>query len=99
MDEGRHSVLVRDVVCRFGDKTALDAVDLAIAPGEIRALLGPNGAGKTTLIRVLCGLMNPEQGTVHTRGRVGSRPLRRPVVLPADQQPGEPESSSLACTV
>ena len=53
---------------------ALDAVDLAIAPGEIRALLGPNGAGKTTLIRVLSGLMKPQQGTVLTRGRVGLVP-------------------------
>jgi ABC-2 type transport system ATP-binding protein len=74
VDEGRHSVLVRDVVCRFGDKTALDRVDLAIAPGEIRALLGPNGAGKTTLIRILCGLMTPPQGTVHTSGQVGFVP-------------------------
>jgi ABC-2 type transport system ATP-binding protein len=74
VDEGRHSVLVRDLVCRFGDKTALDHVDLAIAPGEIRALLGPNGAGKTTLIRVLSGLMKPQQGTVLTHGRVGLVP-------------------------
>ena len=74
VDEGRHNVLVRDVVCRFGDKTALDKVDLAIAPGEIHALLGPNGAGKTTLIRVLCGLTKPPQGTVLTSGRVGFVP-------------------------
>jgi ABC-type multidrug transport system ATPase subunit len=74
VDEGRHSVLVRDAVCRFADKTALNGVDLTIAPGEIRALLGPNGAGKTTLIRVLSGLMKPQQGTVFTRGRVGLVP-------------------------
>jgi len=74
MDEARRSVLARDVVCRFGDKTALDGIDLAIAPGEIRALLGPNGAGKTTLIRVLCGLMKPQEGTVFTSGRVGFVP-------------------------
>lgn len=67
-------MLVQDVVCRFGDKTALDGVGLAIAPGEIRALLGPNGAGKTTLIRVLSGLVKPEQGTVFTSGRVGLVP-------------------------
>ena len=67
-------MLVRDVVCRFGDKTALDEVDLAIAPGEIRALLGPNGAGKTTLIRVLSGLIKPQHGTVFTNGRVGLVP-------------------------
>ncbi|MGP0036366.1 MAG: ABC transporter ATP-binding protein [Solirubrobacteraceae bacterium] len=67
-------MLVRDAVCRFADKTALDGIDLAIAPGEIRALLGPNGAGKTTLIRVLSGLMKPQQGAVFTRGRVGLVP-------------------------
>ena len=67
-------MLVHDVVCRFGDKTALDGVDLGITPGEIRALLGPNGAGKTTLIRVLCGLMKPQQGTVSITGRIGFVP-------------------------
>ena len=73
-DEGRHSVLVRNVVCRFGDKTALGGVELVIAPGEIRAPLGPNGAGKTTLIRVLCGLVKPLQECVLTSGRVGLVP-------------------------
>ena len=67
-------MLVHEVLCRFGDKTALDGVDLAIAPGEIHALLGPNGAGKTTLIRALCGLVTPQQGTVSTNGRVGLVP-------------------------
>ena len=52
----------------------MDKVDLAIAPGEIRALLGPNGAGKTTLSRVLSGLMRPQDGTVFTNGRVGLVP-------------------------
>jgi ABC-2 type transport system ATP-binding protein len=74
VEKGRHSVLVQDVVCRFGDKTALDSVDLAIAPGEIRALLGPNGAGKTTLIRALSGLIKPQHGTVSTTGPVGLVP-------------------------
>jgi ABC-type multidrug transport system ATPase subunit len=74
VNQGRHSVFVRDVVCRFADKTALDGVDLAIAPGEIRALLGPNGAGKTTLIRILSGLVKPQHGTVLTEGRVGLVP-------------------------
>jgi ABC-type multidrug transport system ATPase subunit len=68
------AVLVRDVVCRFGDKTALDGVNLAIAPGEIHALLGPNGAGKTTLIRTLCGVVKPQQGSVFTSGRVSFVP-------------------------
>jgi ABC-type multidrug transport system ATPase subunit len=62
------------MVCRFGDKTALNGVDLSIAPGEVHALLGPNGAGKTTLIRALCGLVKPAQGTLFTSGRVGFVP-------------------------
>ncbi len=48
--------------------TALKGVDLAIHPGEIFALLGPNGAGKTTLISIICGLVNPTQGTVTVGG-------------------------------
>lgn len=72
--ERRPSVLARDVVCCFGDKTALNNVNLTISPGEIHALLGPNGAGKTTLIRVLSGLVKPQAGTVCTSGRVGLVP-------------------------
>jgi ABC-2 type transport system ATP-binding protein len=68
------SVLMQGVVCRFGERTALDGVDLRLVPGEIHALLGPNGAGKTTLLRVLCGLMEPRHGTVYTDGRVGFVP-------------------------
>jgi ABC-2 type transport system ATP-binding protein len=74
MEAAGSSVVVRDVVCRFGDKTALNQVELTIAPGEIHALLGPNGAGKTTLIRALCGLVTPQLGTVFTSGRVGLVP-------------------------
>jgi ABC-type multidrug transport system ATPase subunit len=74
MEAAVSGVVVRDVVCRFGEKTALNGVDLAIAPGEIHALLGPNGAGKTTLIRALCGLVTPQRGIVSTSGRVGLVP-------------------------
>ncbi|PZP21552.1 MAG: multidrug ABC transporter ATP-binding protein, partial [Kocuria rhizophila] len=58
---------------RYGSGTvALDAVSLAIEPGEILALLGPNGAGKTTLISIICGLVVPTGGTV----RVGGHDIR-----------------------
>ena len=59
---------------RFGDKVALAGVDLTVLPGEIHALLGPNGAGKTTLTRVLCGLADPDAGTIETAGRIGFIP-------------------------
>jgi ABC-2 type transport system ATP-binding protein len=47
---------------RYGDTLALDALDLAIAPGEVYGFLGPNGAGKTTTIRLLLGLHRPTAG-------------------------------------
>jgi ABC-2 type transport system ATP-binding protein len=47
---------------RYGDVTALDHLDLEIAPGEVVGYLGPNGAGKTTTIRLLLGLINPTGG-------------------------------------
>jgi len=47
---------------------ALKGVDLTIRAGEIFALLGPNGAGKTTLISIICGLVNPGEGSVTVGG-------------------------------
>ncbi len=47
---------------------ALKSINLDIRRGEIFALLGPNGAGKTTLIGIVCGIVNPTQGTVSVDG-------------------------------
>ncbi|HET8791562.1 MAG TPA: ABC transporter ATP-binding protein [Modicisalibacter sp.] len=47
---------------------ALKHIDLEVRRGEIFALLGPNGAGKTTLISIICGLVNPSEGTVLADG-------------------------------
>ena len=47
---------------------ALKNIDLDVRRGEIFALLGPNGAGKTTLISIICGLVNPSEGTVLADG-------------------------------
>ncbi len=54
---------------RYGARTAVDGVDLAVAPGQVRGLLGPNGAGKTTLLRMLFGLIHPDAGSVELLGR------------------------------
>jgi putative spermidine/putrescine transport system ATP-binding protein len=53
----------------FGPTTALDGLDLALAPGELLALLGPSGCGKTTALRVLAGFERPDSGAVRVDGR------------------------------
>ena len=53
---------------RFGDLTALDALNLEITRGEIFGLVGPDGAGKTTTVRLLCGLLDPDQGQAWVAG-------------------------------
>jgi ABC-2 type transport system ATP-binding protein len=52
----------------FGAVTAVDGIDLTVAPGEVVALLGPNGAGKTTTIELLLGLSRPDAGIVAVYG-------------------------------
>jgi ABC-2 type transport system ATP-binding protein len=54
---------VTGVTKRFGGKTVVNAIDLAVRRGEIYGFLGPNGSGKTTFIRMLCGLLTPDGGT------------------------------------
>jgi thiamine transport system ATP-binding protein len=60
---------VRGVTVRFGGRTVLDRVGLAVNAGEIVALLGPSGSGKSTLLRVVAGLLTPEAGHVLLAGR------------------------------
>jgi ABC-2 type transport system ATP-binding protein len=59
---------IQNFTKRYGDFTAVDDLNLSIAPGEIFGFLGPNGAGKTTTIRVLAGLSLPTAGTVRVNG-------------------------------
>jgi ABC-2 type transport system ATP-binding protein len=54
---------------RFGDRVAVDNVDLRVPRGSAFGYLGPNGAGKTTLIRMLLGLTGATSGTMHLLGR------------------------------
>ncbi|MCX3291283.1 ATP-binding cassette domain-containing protein [Streptomyces sp. NEAU-H22] len=52
----------------YGDKKALNGLDLTVARGTVHAVLGPNGAGKTTLVRVLSTLLRPDAGRVEVAG-------------------------------
>jgi ABC-2 type transport system ATP-binding protein len=58
----------RDLTRRFAELTAVDHLNLAVAPGEIFGLVGPDGAGKTTTLRMLCGLISPSEGSARVAG-------------------------------
>ena len=62
------SVDVKDLTVCFGDFTAVDQISFQVSRGEIFGFLGANGAGKTTTIRVLCGLLIPNSGSVQVAG-------------------------------
>ncbi|SFN64728.1 ABC-2 type transport system ATP-binding protein [Paenimyroides ummariense] len=55
---------VNNVVKKYGDKTALNNISLAIPQGSVFGLLGPNGAGKTSLIRIINQITFPDSGTI-----------------------------------
>jgi ABC-2 type transport system ATP-binding protein len=58
----------RQLTKRYGDKTAVDAVDFTVRPGAVTGFLGPNGAGKSTTMRMIIGLDAPTSGTVTVNG-------------------------------
>ena len=68
---------VNAVSKRYGDKLALDQVDLQVAPGEIVGLLGPNGTGKTTLVSIVAGVRQADAGSVTVDGCEVRRDPRR----------------------
>jgi len=62
-------IQTRDLTKRFAALTAVDRLNLSVARGEIFGLVGPDGAGKTTTVRMLCGLMDPTEGSATVAGR------------------------------
>jgi ABC-2 type transport system ATP-binding protein len=64
---------IRNLTRRFGALTAVDHLNLTVARGEIFGLVGPDGAGKTTTLRMLCGLMDPTEGSALVAGHDAAR--------------------------
>jgi ABC-2 type transport system ATP-binding protein len=93
----RQSLHVRGVRHAFGDRSALEGVNIDVTSGELTGLLGPNGAGKTTLLRILLGVLVPDAGelewnghriTAQARQRWGYMPQERSLypAMPAGEQ-------------
>jgi spermidine/putrescine transport system ATP-binding protein len=76
----RDSVVLNSVTKRFGDLTAVDAIDLAIAEGEFFTMLGPSGCGKTTTLRMIAGFEEVTEGrlTIDDADMEGIPPHKRP---------------------
>jgi ABC-2 type transport system ATP-binding protein len=68
------SVVTSGLTKRFGQRLAVDAVDIDLPAGVVSGFVGPNGAGKTTTIQLLLGLCRPTSGTAEVLGRPISDP-------------------------
>lgn len=63
------AIEAQGLVKNFGDQRAVDGIDLAVPAGSIYGVLGPNGAGKTTTLRMLLGIIDPDEGRRSLLGR------------------------------
>ncbi|MFD9033166.1 ATP-binding cassette domain-containing protein [Streptomyces sp. NPDC059567] len=78
------AIVVEGARKRYGDKPALDGLDLVVGAGTVHGLLGPNGAGKTTTVRILATLLRHEEGLVRVAGfdvRTEAAEVRRRIGL------------------
>jgi ABC-2 type transport system ATP-binding protein len=64
----RTAISARQLTRKFGDKVAVDHIDLDIPSGRIYGFLGPNGSGKSTTLRMLCGMLLPSDGHAEVFG-------------------------------
>ncbi|MED6306451.1 MAG: ATP-binding cassette domain-containing protein, partial [Planctomycetota bacterium] len=62
------AITLEGVTKRYGDLTAVDAVDLEVPEGSLCGFLGPNGAGKSTTIRMIMSIIYPDEGRISVMG-------------------------------
>jgi ABC-2 type transport system ATP-binding protein len=65
---GPPAIAIDGLAKSYGSVRAVDGLNLSVNPGELYALVGPDGAGKTTTIRILCGILQPDRGSVSVLG-------------------------------
>jgi len=76
------AVRLEGVRAGYGDRVALEAVDLTIPVGSLLAVIGPNGAGKSTLLKVIAGLLPARSGTVEVLGDMPGRHAHQVAYVP-----------------
>jgi ABC-2 type transport system ATP-binding protein len=78
---------LRGVTKYYGNKKAVDGLDLTVRAGELFAFLGPNGAGKTTTIKMVCGLLAPTSGEVRVGGHAAMSQSSRQLIAYVPDSP------------
>jgi ABC-2 type transport system ATP-binding protein len=81
-------VRTRALTKRYGDRAAVNGVDLTVRSGEIYGFLGPNGAGKTTTLRMLLGLVRPSSGEATVLGHAPGAPAALAAIGALVEGPG-----------
>ncbi len=81
MTSGRQILVGHGLTKYYGNKKALDGVDIAICQGETVGIFGPNGSGKSTLARILSGITDPDSGAIRIFGQYDKVLLRKNVLL------------------
>ena len=76
------AIALHGVAAGYGDRLALEAVDLVVPAGSLLAVVGPNGAGKSTLLKVIAGLLRPSAGTVEVLGASPGAAAQRIAYVP-----------------
>jgi len=61
-------LILNNLTKRYGKRVVVDHLSLQVKQGQLYAFLGPNGAGKTTTIKMICGLLGPDAGTITING-------------------------------
>jgi heme exporter protein A len=80
MHDSRLAIHAHDLSKRFGNRTVLNQIHLAVIEGDVVAMVGANGAGKTTLLRCLAGSARPTSGEVRWFGRSVRDPAARRLI-------------------
>ncbi len=70
------SIEVNNLVKSYGSHRALNNISFTLKPGEITGFIGPNGAGKTTTMKIITGLLKPDEGTVNI---LGNNVIEKPI--------------------
>ena len=89
---GSPAIAVRDVTKRFGDVTAVDHLSFEVRPGVVTGFLGPNGAGKSTTLRIVLGLVTPDEGSGSSRRSASRSSGRGPAAVRSPSLAGSPRS-------